>query len=154
MKKRFLFTVIIMGIMAVSSVNAQFRVGPGVGFVTETRTLLLSATVNYDLPQNWGLMGAYDYIFAEIASHTWWGLDVAGTYTFNIQNAKGKLYGIGGLNFLSSSWTGHNKSYTGLDLGAGYRIPIGSKMELVPDAIITVGSENYLRLGVKLMFGI
>jgi hypothetical protein len=154
MKKCFLLTVIIMGIMAVPSLKGQFRIGPGAGFITETRTLMLSANANYDLPQNWGLLGEYDYIFAEEASHTWWGLDLAGTYTFDIKNAKGKLYGLAGLNLLYSSWTGHNKSYTGLDIGAGYRIPIGNKMELVPDAKITVGSLSYLRLGVKLMFGL
>jgi len=50
-----------------------------------------------------------------------------------------------------SSWTGHNKSYTGLDIGAGYRIPIGNKMELVPRCKNNMGSFKFLKIGIKLI---
>lgn len=139
--------------MAVSSLKAQFRVGPGLGFVTETRTLLLNASANFDLPANYGLLGEYNYIFAKTSSNTWWGLDLCGTYTFVNLKALGKLYGLAGLNLLYRTNNGYKSNYTGVDVGAGYRVGIGN-MELVPEAIITVGSLSYLRLGVKLMFGL
>jgi len=154
MKKRFLFVVIIIGIMAVSSVKAQFRIGPGFGFVTETRTLMLYGSANYDLPKNFGIMAGYDYIFAKTASHKWWGLDLDGTYTFVREHEAGKLYALAGLNLLYQSYPGHDFSYTGVNIGAGWRFGLGGKMELVPEARITVGDLSYLRLGLKLMFGL
>jgi len=154
MKKHFVFTVIILGIMAASSVKAQFRVGPGFGYITETKTLLLSASANYDFSENFGAMVDYDYIFAKTSSHKWWGLDFDGTYTFISQNEKGKLYVLAGLNSLHQSYSGHNFSYTGVNIGAGWRKDIGNKMELVPEAKITIGELSYLRLGLKLMFSL
>lgn len=154
MKNRFLFTVIIFGIMAVASVKAQFRIGPGLGYVTETRTLLLSASANYDLPKNFGVMAEYDYIFAKTSSHKWWGLDLDGTYTFVRKNEKGKLYALAGINLLHQTYPGFNQSYTGVNVGAGWRLAMGNNMELVPEAKITIGNLSYLKLGMKLMFGL
>ena len=154
MKKRFLFIVIIIGIMAVSSVKAQFRIGPGIGFVTETKSLMLYGSANYDLPKNFGVMASYNYIFAKTTSHKWWGLDLDGTYTFVSQNEKGKLYALAGFNLLYQSYPGYNFNYTGLNIGAGWREGIGNKIELVPEARITLGNLSYVRLGIKLMFGL
>lgn len=154
MKNVFLFTVIIIGIMAVPSAKAQFRVGPGLGYVTETKTLMLNASANYDLPKNFGLMAGYNYIFANTASHKWWGLDLDGTYTFVRENEKGKLYALAGLNLLYLSYPGYSNSYTGINIGVGWRLAIGNKMELVPETRVTLGDLSYLRLGLKLMFGL
>jgi len=154
MKKRFLFTVIIIGIVAVSSVRAQFRIGPGIGFITEVRTIMLSASVNYDFSEKFGAMVEYDYIFAKTSSHKWWGLDFNGTYKFNSQNETSNWYALAGLNSLHQTYPGHNFSYIGLNLGTGWRKEIGNKMELVPEATITIGELSYIRLGVKLMFSL
>ena len=154
MKKHLLLTVIIIGIMAASSVKAQLRIGPGIGYVTETKTLMLYASANYDLSKNFGVMAAYDYIFANTSDHKWWGLDLDGTYTFERQKEMGKLYALAGLNILHRSYLDSSQSYTGLNIGVGWRLGIGDKMELVPETRITLGELSYLRLGVKLMFGL
>jgi len=152
MKKLFSFSVIIIGIMAVSTVKAQFRIGPGLGFVTETKTLMLSASANYDLAKNFGLMAGYDYIFAKTSSHKWWGLDLDGTYTFVRENEKGKLYALAGLNLLYYSYPGSSFNYTGVNIGVGWRLALGDKLELVPETRVTLGNLSYLRLGLKIMF--
>jgi hypothetical protein len=154
MKKRFLFTVIIIGIMTSFSLKAQFKVGPGVGYITETRSVMLTASANYDFPKNFGVMADFDYIFARTATHKWWGLDLDGTYTFDRKNERGKLYVLAGLNLLYQSYPGYNFNYTGANIGVGWRLAIGDKMELVPESKITIGELSYLRLGLKLMFGL
>lgn len=178
MKKRFLFTVIIIGIMAVPSLKAQFRIGPGLGFVTETRTLLVSASANYDLSQNFGVEAGYNYIFPKTSTHKWYGLDLDGTYTFVRENEKGKLYVLAGLNLLHYSYPSVNSSttvkssvavysseevnssgayshsYIGANIGVGWRLAIAGKMELVPETVVTIGELSYLRLGLKLMFSL
>jgi len=154
MKNRYLFTVIVIGIMTVSAAKAQFRIGPGLGYVTETKTLMLTASANYDLAKNFGVMAGYDYIFARTSSHKWWGLDLDGTYTFVRENEKGKLYVLAGLNLLYQSTPGYNYNYTGVNLGVGWRLALGEKMELVPETRVTIGNLSYLRLGLKLMFNL
>ncbi|MEI6276654.1 MAG: hypothetical protein WCP08_11725 [Prolixibacteraceae bacterium] len=154
MKNRFLFSVIIIVIMTVYSGKAQIRIGPGIGFITETRTLLLSAHANYDLPGNLGVMASYDYIFAQTSSHKWWGLDLDGTYTFVRPDKKGKLYALAGFNLLHQSFSGNNNSYAGLNLGVGWRFKLGDKLEWVPEAKITLGKLSYLRLGINIMYNL
>jgi hypothetical protein len=154
MKKRVLFTVIIVGIIAVSSVKAQFSIGPGVGYVTKTQTIMLSANVNYDLPRMFGVMADYNYIFPERSSYKWWSLDFDGTYSFADLIDKSKLYGLAGLNLLYYKYPGYNFSYTGVNIGAGWKFGIENKMDLVPEVRVTFGSISYVRVGVKLMFSL
>jgi hypothetical protein len=99
-------------------------------------------------------MAGYDYIFSNTASHKWWGLDLNGTYTFVRENEKGKLYVLAGLNFLHESFPGYSASFKGVNMGVGWRLAIGNNMELVPETSITIGNLSYLRLGLKLMFGL
>ena len=154
MKKRFLFSVIVIGIMTVFSVNAQLRVGPGIGYITETRTFMLSASAYYDLSKNFGVTADYSYIFANTSSHKWWGFDFDGTYTFVRPNEKGKLYVLAGFNLLNQKYSGNNSNYSGVNIGVGWRLKIRDKLELVPESKITLGSLSYLRLGLKLMFSL
>ena len=158
MKKRFLFTVIIIGIMAVSTAKAQFSIGPGVLYGTDLRQFGISANVNYDFAEKFGVMADYTY-FLPKNSQNWWSLDFDGTYTFFKKSAEWyALAGIDLLNFKSSAG-GENVgstslSYTGVNIGIGWKFKIGDKMKLVPEWRYTFGNANYFRFGAKLMFNL
>jgi hypothetical protein len=51
----------------------------------------------------------------------------------------------------SDSVTG---SDTGLNLGLGMKVAAGDKMNICPEVRYTLGGANFLRIGVKVMFGL
>lgn len=160
MKKRILFTVIIVGIMTVSSLKAQFSIGPGLLYGTKIEQPGLSATADYDFNKMWGAMASYTY-FIPKNSLDWWALDFNAAYNCYAQSDKSKLYVLAGLNLLYykypsvAGYVGSNSlSYTSVNVGAEWKLGIGKKMDLVPEAIYTFGNANYFRFGVKVMFGL
>ncbi len=158
MKKRFLFTLIILLIVTVSTVKAQFSIGPGVIYGTKIKQLGLTANVAYDMTKKWGLMADYTYYFPK-NSLNWWSLDFDARHNICSMNDKNSIYALAGLNLLyykvpnSSDYLGSpNVNYTGLNIGAGWKIALKEKINLIPEARFTFGNLDYLRLGVKLMF--
>ena len=158
MKKRFLFTVIIIGIMTVSSVKAQFSIGPGVLYGTKIETFGISANANYDITEKFGAMADYTYFF-EKNSVNWWSLDLNGTYTFFKHNVE--WYALAGLDLLyykvkvGTLYTASSSSsYSGVNIGTGWKIKINDKIKLVPEWRYTISNYGYFRFGAKLMFSI
>ena len=174
--------------MTVSSLKAQFSVGPGVLYGTKIEQVGISANASYDFTAKCGAMAGYTYFF-EKNSLKWWALDFDGTYSFASLNDKSKFYALAGLNLLyyqypdlnyTAAMVGNaslrgldispNKvmgvaaiaanvgtssiSYTGVNIGAGWKLGISKKMDLVPEVRYTLGNANYLRISVKLMFGL
>lgn len=160
MKRRLFFTVIIIGVITVSSLKAQLSVGPGVLYGTKIEQAGISATGHYDITKMFGVMAGYTY-FIPKNSLDWWSLDFDATYNCYTQSEKSKLYALAGLDLLyykfptSAGYVGSNSlSYTGVNVGAGWKLGIGHKMDLVPEVRYTLGNANYLRFGAKLMFGL
>lgn len=160
MKKHILFTLIILGIVATTSVKAQFSIGPGVLYGTKIEQLGLSANVNYDISHKFGVIADYSYWFPK-NSLNWWSLDFDGTYNFYTLNDKNSLYALAGLDLLyykvpSGGIYGgsSNYNYSGLNIGAGWKVLLSNKMNLIPEVRYTLGDVNYFRVGVELMFGL
>lgn len=157
MKKGIFFAVMILGIMTVSSVKAQFSVGPGIVYGTQIETIGVDGVIHYAFPNKIGIMGGYTYFFEK--SHvTWSAIDVDATYDFYSMGDKGSLYALAGVDFLHSkvkvagvNVTGND---TGVNIGAGWKIGMGSTMSLVPEVRYTFGGGDFLRVGVRLMFGL
>lgn len=146
--------------MTVSSLKAQFSIGPGIHYGTQIEQIGISANANYDFTDKFGVMGGYTY-FLPKNSLNWWALDFDGTYSFLSLSDKSKLYALAGLNLLYykypaiGDYVGSNSlSYTGVNIGAGWKLRLGKKMDLVPEVRYTFGNADYLRFGVKLMFGL
>jgi hypothetical protein len=165
MKERIIFTAVIIGILSLSSLKAQFSIGPGVLYGTQIEQTGLSANASLEFLNKIGVMGDYTYFFKK-NSLEWWALDVDGTLTFFSIGDLSRLYALAGLNMLYYSYPGSgglyassgSKTYTGLNIGAGWKIGLGKKMHLVPEVRYTfanvVGASGYARFGVKLMFGL
>lgn len=157
MKKGIFFAVMILGMMTVSSVKAQFSVGPGVVYGTQIETIGVDGVIHYAFPNKIGIMGGYTYFF-EKSHETWSAIDVDATYDLYSMGDRGSLYALAGVNFLHNkvkvagvSVTGND---TGFNLGAGWRIGMGTKASLVPEVRYTFGGGDFLRVGVRLMFGL
>jgi opacity protein-like surface antigen len=164
MKKSILLTVIIAGFMSVSPLKAQFSIGPGVVYGTEIEQVGLSANASFDFLKRLGVMGDYTYFFKK-NSLEWWTLDFDATLDVLRFSETSKLYGLAGVNWTYYSFpegtysTGSgSKTYTGFNLGAGWKIGVANKMSVVPEVRYTFASlessSGYLRFGVKLMFGL
>lgn len=157
MKKGIFLAMMILGIMTVSSVKAQFSVGPGIVYGTQIETIGVDGVIHYAFPNKIGIMGGYTYFFEK--SHVnWSSIDVDATYDFYSMGDKGSLYALAGVDFLHSkvkvgavNVTGND---TGVNVGAGWKIGMGSKMSLVPEVRYTFGGGDFLRVGVRLMFGL
>jgi hypothetical protein len=157
MKKGIFFAVMILGIMTVSSVKAQFSVGPGVVYGTNIETIGVDGVVHYAFPNKIGLMAGYTYFF-EKDNVNWSAIDVDATYDLYSMGDRGSVYALAGVDFIHSkvkvlgaNITGND---TGVNVGAGWRIAMGTKMSLVPEVRYTFGGGDYFRAGVRLMFGL
>ncbi len=156
MKKGIFFAVMILGIMTASSLKAQFSVGPGVVYGTKIETIGVDGVVHYAFPNKIGVMAGYTYFF-EKDHVTWSAIDVDATYDFYSMDDKGSLYALAGVNFIHSKvkvlGTEVTGNDTGVNVGAGWKIAMGA-MSLVPEVRYTFGGGDYLRVGVRLMFGL
>jgi outer membrane immunogenic protein len=165
MKKIIFLAVLIVGIGSASSLKAQFSIGPGVLYGTQIEQLGLSANASYDFMNKIGVMADYTYFFKK-NSFEWWTLDLDGTYTFLSMGDLSRLYALAGINMLYYTYpaleglysSSGSKSYTGINIGAGWKIGMGKKIHLIPEVrytFVSVGSASgYARFGVKLMFGL
>lgn len=164
MKKRILFTLMIAGVLTVSSLKAQFSIGPGVHYATFIQTSGVSANANYDFTKKFGAMAGYARFFEKTNleskdENSWWALDADVTYNLLSLSDKIKLYALAGLNVLYwkySNEPNRDESETGLNVGAGCKFGIWKKMYLVPEVRLTIHDESdgFFRFGVKLMFGL
>jgi len=170
MKK--LFTVLTIAILLFAGYNtkAQISVGPGVVFGTDINNIGFSANGRYDFNEKWSAAAAFTY-FLKKDYVNWSALDLDANYQITDIENIGGLYAIGGLNLtfwkvkydynydlgeygdLSGSLD-TNGSDAGLNLGLGLNVPVGDKLAVAPEVRYTLGGANYLRLGVKVMFGL
>lgn len=163
-KLAFAIMVLIMG-TAVKQANAQFSIGPGIGFATDISSLGLSANAAYQIDESWAATASFTY-FLEKDYLQWTAFDFNANYNLTDIENLGTLYGIGGINITSVSFDfpnfehddfsleSHSSSDFGINLGAGLNIDLSEKMVLAPEMTYTVSSGGYLRLGAKLMFAL
>lgn len=157
MKKRIFFTVLIVGIMSLSCLKAQFSIGPGVVYGTNIDQIGILGNVTYNFAEKWGVMGDLTF-FLKTQDITWSALDIDATYDFWKLNDKSNLYALAGLDFLrtKASFLGYTATgnENGLNLGAGWKMKISNKIFLIPEARYSFISDGFLRLGARLMFGL
>ena len=157
MKKGVFLAVMILGIMSVSSLKAQLSIGPGVHYATEIESIGIQGVAAYELPSNLGVMAGYTH-FLEKDNVKWSAIDVDATYSLYSMEERGSVYALAGVSFLQTKVeiegvkvTGND---TGFNIGAGWKIGMGSTMNLVPEVRYTFVGDGFLRVGVKLMFGL
>jgi len=159
MKKSIFLTLLIATAIAVSPVKAQFSIGPGVVYATELENVGISGVLNYDFANRIGLMGGFTY-FLEKDNVNWWAIDLDATYNFYSVQERGSVYALAGVNFLVVKADYDpldpddifDDNITGFNIGVGWKIGDGV-IKLVPEVRYTIGEVDYLRVGVKLMFG-
>lgn len=170
MKK--LFTVLTIAVLFFTGYNAkaQISVGPGVVFGTDINNVGFSANGKYEFNEKWSAAATFTY-FLKKDYVNWSALDLDANYQITDIENIGGLYAIGGLNLTfwkvkydydfdfgeygtysdSGSATG---SDAGINLGIGLSVPLGEKLAIAPEIRYTLGGANYLRAGVKVMFGL
>ena len=161
MKKRIFFTLLMVGIITVSSLKAQLSFGPGILYASDIETMGISANVSYNFAGKLGAMATYTYFtgktltYGETSQETnWWALDLDGTYTLSSKE-KSKFYALAGWNIIYWDYGNAqpNDNHSGFNLGGGWKFGLSKNFELVPEARYTFANGGgYFRGGLKLMF--
>jgi outer membrane immunogenic protein len=166
MYKKILFSIVIIGIMTVSSLKAQISVGPGILYGTKIESAGISANAGFDITKKISVLAAYGYFldkepYSDGSNSNWWTIDADAAYKFCKMSDKSSLFVLAGVNLIyfkyassMGNYTGIYNRLTGANIGAGWKLGMGNKMDLVPEVKYTFGDFNYLRFGVKLMFGL
>lgn len=165
--KSFIKTfVVAILFLVVTEASAQISVGPGLVYGTDINNIGISVNGKYEFNEKWSAAPAFIY-FLKKDYVNWSALDLDANYQLTEIENLGGLYAIGGLNMtffkikyeadfgefgnFSESLTG---SDAGINLGIGLNIATSEKFALAPEVKYTLGGANYLRIGIKVMFGI
>jgi len=178
--KKILFTITLLLSLATIT-SAQLKVGGGLWYVSDIKSLGISANVNYDFTDNW--TGCFDYTYVIKNNYVNMSIiDFDANYNNIFENVK--VYPILGfsLTFLSvnedievgpyyeeyaslkstnyydpdypsgSYNIKYNETDFGVNMGIGYIVDLSSNLQLMPEIRYTVGGANYFRGGAKLMY--
>lgn len=166
--KNFTKALLVLAVMfAVSTANAQIKVGGGAAFATGISNVGISANGEYAINESWEAAAGFTYFFKKNYL-TWSSLDLDAHYIFTEVDGLGKIYGIAGLNVLFASFNvpkvdlgefgsyggNYTSSSAGVNLGVGTKIGMGENMTLSPEVKYVIGNGGFLMVGVKILFGI
>jgi hypothetical protein len=170
--KNLLKVVICVAVVvfSFSTTKAQISVGPGLVYGTDINNIGFSINGKYEFNEKWAAAPSFTY-FLKKDDLTWSALDFNANYQFTEIENIGGLYGIGGLGLtfwgFDSKETGldefaefyggsldTNTTELGVNLGLGLNIATTEKLAIAPEIMYTFGGTNYLRIGVKVMFGL
>lgn len=182
MKNLFKAAIILAVILSfsVTESKAQISAGGGLCFGSNINNVGFSINGKYQFNDAWSADPAFTY-FLKKDGLTWMALDLDANYVITEIENMGSFYGIAGLNITfynynydidltdytmnleksamvydpgasiySSSFSGSN---FGVNLGVGFKIPVGENMAIDPEIRYTIIDGGYLRIGVKFMFG-
>jgi len=174
MKSLFKTCIAIVLFCTITEASAQMSVGAGMVYGTEINNIGFSLNGKYEFNELWAAAPSFTY-FLKKDYMTFSSLDFNANYQITDIDNLGGLYGIGGLgltfwgfdfggdtsgdefgeygDFMAESLN-VNTSDFGVNLGLGLNIATSEKMAISPEIMYTFGGGNYLRFGVKVMFGL
>lgn len=170
MKNLFKAFIAIVLFFSVAEASAQISAGVGIVYGTDINNIGFSANGKYEFNESWAVAPAFTY-FLKKDYVTWSALDFNANYQITEIENIGGLYGIGGFGLtfwgFDSKDTGldewaslyggsldTNTTEFGVNLGLGLNLATSEKLAIAPEIMYTFGGVNYLRLGVKVMFGL
>lgn len=166
MKNLFKTLIAIVLFFTVAETSAQMSAGAGIVYGTDINNVGFSVNGKYEINEDWSAAPSFTY-FLKKDYVNWSALDLDANYQLTELENIGGLYAIGGLNltfykikydFDFGEFGSSNGSATGSDaginLGLGLNVPAGDNMAIAPEIRYTLGGANYLRIGVKVLFGL
>lgn len=166
MKNLLKVFLVLTVLFTFSEAKAQMSAGAGIVYGTNINNVGFSVNGEYEFNEKWSAAPAFTY-FLKKDYVNWSTLDLDANYQLSEIENIGGLYAIGGLNMtfykikyeadygdygnFSESLTG---SELGVNLGFGLTVPAGDNLAIAPEIKYTLGGANYLRIGVKVMFGL
>ena len=166
MKNVFKTLIAIVLFFTVAEASAQMSAGAGIVYGTNISNVGFSVNGKYEINEQWSAAPSFTY-FLKKDYVNWSALDLDANYQLTELENIGGLYAIGGLNLTfykikynfdfgeygssSGSATG---SDAGVNLGLGLNVPAGDNLAIAPEIRYTLGGANYLRIGVKVLFGL
>jgi hypothetical protein len=166
MKKFFLATIVFAFFFSSFQASSQISAGGGIVYATDINNIGISANGKYQINETWSAVPTFTYFFKKNGI-TWSALDLDANYNITEIENLGSLYALGGLNMTFFKWKydadfgefgdfsgSASGSDAGVNIGAGLNIAKNEKFAIAPELRYTLGGANYLRVGVKIMFGL
>jgi opacity protein-like surface antigen len=170
MKNLLKVALCLVVLFSFSEAKAQISVGGGLWYGTDINNVGFSINGKYAFNEDWSAAPSFTY-FLKKDYITWSALDLNANYNITEIENIGSLYGIGGIGITFWGWdekdTGlgewaeyvgesldTNTTEFGINLGAGLNVATSDKLAFAPEIMYTFGGVNYLRIGVKIMFGL
>lgn len=183
MKSLFKTFIAIVLFCTITEASAQISAGAGIVYGTDINNIGFSLNGKYEFNESWAAAPSFTY-FLKKDYVTWSALDLNANYQITDIDNVGGLYGIGGLGFtfwgfdakdlgfgemdeeyeeyegyegfgdLMGESLDTNTTEFGINLGLGLNVATSEKMAIAPEIMYTFGGVNYLRIGVKVMFGL
>lgn len=167
MKKLFKAFIAVVFFCTIVEASAQISAGVGLVYGTDINNIGFSVNGKYEFNETWAAAPSFTY-FLKKNYVTWSALDLNANYQITEIENIGGLYGIGGLGLTFWGWDSKgsgldewyggsldvNTTEFGINLGAGLNVVTSDKMAIAPEVMYTFGGVNYLRIGVKVMFGL
>lgn len=167
MKNLLKLFICFVVLFSFSEAKAQISAGAGIVYGTNINSIGFSANGKYEINEQWSAAPSFTY-FLKKNSVSWSALDLDANYQLTEVENIGGLYAIGGLNMtfwkikydtvlgdLGGLYGGSaSASDAGINLGLGLNMAAGDNMAIAPEIKYTLGGANYLRIGVKMLFGL
>jgi len=169
MKKFLTVIIVLVVVFSFSEVKAQISVGGGLWYGTDINNVGFSINGKYEFNEDWSAAPSFTY-FLKKDNVNWSALDLDANYQITDIGNIGGLYGIGGLSMTfwgfkfddsglgdyAGIYSDFDTNFTevGLNLGLGLNVVTSEKLAIAPEIRYTLGGVNYLRIGVKVMFGL
>lgn len=158
--------IAIVLFFTVTETSAQISAGAGIVYGTNINNVGFSVNGIYEINETWSAAPMFTY-FLKKEYVNWSALDLDANYQLSqLKNISG-LYAIGGLNLtffkikydfdfgeLGISNGSTVGSDVGINLGLGLNMSAGDNLAIAPEIRYTLGGANYLRIGVKVLFGL
>jgi opacity protein-like surface antigen len=157
MKIKHLFLTLLFLTGVQFAANAQLKLGAGLGYGTDIEELGIQFRGVYTVSDPWRASADFVLYFDGVDDLSIWELNLNGHYVF-INDEKKTVYALAGLNIIKVNFDAtsglDDTSDTGLNLGAGIEIPLGS-VELFGEARFALGGAEQLffSAGVQIPLG-
>lgn len=156
MKSKLFVVIVLLIAMTGLKSNAQFKLGGGLAFASQSIGLGISANGTYAFNDKWEAAPSFTFYFGEEYT-SFWSLDLVGHYVFS-SDSKKAFYALGGLEVLGVSldYGGGSASNSdfGVVIGAGGRLNLNDKLEGFGDVKLGIVSGTYIGFNVGILYSL
>lgn len=163
MKKVVLFLIVVLITLSTVDSMAQAKVGGFIGFGSDVDQVGVGGIGEYGITNQWSVSSSILFYLTESNSNftrRWMEFNINANYYF-YQEGIANLYGLGGINYLRSSYRekfGDERTFSsgdvGINLGIGSNFDVGKNFEPFAEVKFVLGETDQVALFFGMKFKI